>query len=100
MYNTVRVMITTPPPGDYATTLGTGSLANCQQQFYSCVGLPEGPNPVPGRLIETQYIMCQDGRTLDVVTCPGGQIYEPQQKICTMSAEQGTMAQWTLHYMY
>ena len=75
--------------GEYATTLGSGSMPNCMATYYSCIGLPDGANPIPGGAIDTKYLMCQSDRTVDVKTCPNGNSYNPAQKICTQTNQQG-----------
>ena len=57
--------------------------------YYSCVGLPDGANPIPGQNILTQYILCQGDRTLDVKGCPNGKTYDPIKRICTETTAQG-----------
>ena len=57
--------------------------------YYSCVGLPDGANPIPGQTILTQYIMCQGDRTIDVKGCPNGKTYDPVKRICTETTQQG-----------
>ncbi|WAR27974.1 hypothetical protein MAR_013678 [Mya arenaria] len=75
-------------PCEYATLVGSGSVTNCQGTYYSCVGLPDGPNPVPSGLIDTKYVMCQTDRTVDVTDCPAGKVYDHAQKLCTITADQ------------
>ena len=57
--------------------------------YYSCIGLPDGANPIPGQTILTQYIMCQGDRTIDVKGCPNGKTYDPTKRICTETTQQG-----------
>lgn len=75
--------------GDFASTIGSGSMQNCMNTYYNCVGLPDGANAIPGGLIKNKYIMCKTGRTIEVKTCPNFNTYDPALKICTQSAEQG-----------
>jgi len=75
--------------GDYATTIGAGNMQNCMSAYYSCVGLMDGANAIPGGLIKNKYVMCQGGRTIDMVTCPNFNTYDPTLKICAQSVEQG-----------
>lgn len=79
-------------PCEYASTIGGGSMQNCMATFYSCVGLPDGPNVIPGGGINTKYIMCQSDRTVEVKTCPNGNTYDPVAKICSQTAEMGLVA--------
>lgn len=65
------------------------SMEACMSTYYSCVGLPDGANPIPGQQITTQYIMCQGDRTLDVKGCPNGKTYDPVKRICTETTQQG-----------
>ncbi|KAH3812327.1 hypothetical protein DPMN_140756, partial [Dreissena polymorpha] len=79
-------------PCEYATLIGSGSPQNCMGTYFSCVGLPDGANPIPGGLVETRYIMCLNDRTVDVVTCPNGNTFDRLKRICTVSVEQDSVA--------
>ncbi|KAL5005503.1 hypothetical protein ScPMuIL_018959 [Solemya velum] len=54
----------------------------CEQRFPSCMGLPDGNNtfPVAGR--EQLYLVCRDGRTMAVESCPSG-TFDVVQRMCT-----------------
>lgn len=75
--------------GEYANTIGGGTMENCMGTYYSCVGLPDGANPIPGINVNTKYMMCLSDRTIEVKTCPGGNTYDPVLRICTETAEMG-----------
>ena len=64
-------------------------MQNCMATYYTCVGLPDGANPIPGGGIATKYIMCLSDRVMDVKSCPNGNTYDPILRICTQTAEQG-----------
>ncbi|XP_062572686.1 uncharacterized protein LOC134234627, partial [Saccostrea cucullata] len=85
-YNKVTCSIRKEPraPCEYQQNLCTGKGKNCKpckERLPSCIGLPNGFNPVMEFLWEKNYIVCKDNRTLNVKTCSEG-VFDPYNRKC------------------
>ena len=73
--------------GEYLHNLCSGTDPNCApciERLPSCIGLPDGNNPVLNRTWLAEYIYCYKERTLDVRTCPSGSVFDPYRKQCVL----------------
>ncbi|CAG2185606.1 unnamed protein product [Mytilus edulis] len=63
---------------------GNATCQKCPERLPSCIGLPDGDNPIPNHKWTSRYITCYKNRTLlPVHKCPAPMIYHPIKKICT-----------------
>ncbi|VDI58558.1 Hypothetical predicted protein [Mytilus galloprovincialis] len=63
---------------------GNTTCQKCPERLPSCIGLPDGDNPIPNHKWTNRYITCYKNRTLlPVHKCPPPKIYHPIKKICT-----------------
>ena len=70
--------------GEYITNRCNSTDPNCiacTKRLYSCVGLPDGNNPVPGKHWTAEYITCFRNRTMGNKHCQKG-IFDPVKRIC------------------
>ena len=78
---------TIPITGEYDQNLcpnGNSTCQKCPERLPSCIGLPDGDNPIPTHEWTSRYITCYKNRTLlPVHKCPKPKIYHPVKKICT-----------------
>lgn len=80
----IGIFLSSFSSGEYATNqckFGDSSCVPCQDKLPSCKGLPDGINPVPGKLWTDLYIQCLKNRTLVVEHCKVG-IFDPTVKKC------------------
>ncbi|XP_065924132.1 uncharacterized protein [Magallana gigas] len=61
-------------PGDLA-------CVPCAERLPSCVGRENGNNTFPGRDMSDTFVICWEGRTVSVETCPEG-YFDPKQRKC------------------
>ncbi|XP_071175832.1 uncharacterized protein [Mytilus edulis] len=64
------------------------SCTPCSQRIPSCVGLPDGFNPIPGRLWSKDYVQCDRNRTIHVLHCKQG-YFSPGEKACVTAIKSG-----------
>lgn len=70
--------------GEYLQNLCTGKNKNCQpctERLPSCIGLPNGFNPIMESLWKKDYIECKDNRTIAVKSCTNG-VFDPYNREC------------------
>ncbi|PVD18873.1 hypothetical protein C0Q70_21430 [Pomacea canaliculata] len=48
----------------------------------SCLGLPNGYNSYPGFVLTAYHIVCENGRTVDILNCTKGLVFDPQLRTC------------------
>ncbi|KAL4228860.1 hypothetical protein ACF0H5_011900 [Mactra antiquata] len=53
----------------------------CPERLYSCIGQPDGPNPIEGKQWSADYVTCQLNRTMATDTCNSG-LFDPNQRQC------------------
>lgn len=63
---------------------GNSTCQKCPDRLPSCVGLPDGDNPIPNKIWTADYVTCYKNRTiLPLHKCPSPKVYHPVKKICT-----------------
>ncbi|CAG2188205.1 unnamed protein product [Mytilus edulis] len=65
------------------------SCTPCTQRIPSCIGLPDGFNPIPGRLWSKDYVQCDRNRTIHVLHCKQG-YFSPGEKACVTAIKSGS----------
>jgi len=65
------------------STLKTPGCEPCPNRLPSCVGQPDGDQPIPGQEWTDQFIHCYRNRTMAVDKCPAGSVFDPDKHICT-----------------
>lgn len=69
--------------GDYKAYQCTGANCPvCELEHPSCEGLPDGKNAFLGREQTPWYIECLGERTINTLTCPGQNIFDPVERRC------------------
>nr|XP_022322146.1 uncharacterized protein LOC111123822 isoform X3 [Crassostrea virginica] len=58
------------------------SCVPCPSRLPSCIGLPDGQNPVVGFLWKSKYVVCYKNRTMGTGECPEGKYFHPRQRLC------------------
>ncbi|KAH9514773.1 hypothetical protein Btru_023610 [Bulinus truncatus] len=76
-------------PCDYV--VGHCVDAGCIPCVASCLGLRDGSNAYPGRVLTGFYLVCQRERTIDIRTCAEGSIFDPQMRTCLMEISSQTL---------
>ncbi|XP_055868910.1 uncharacterized protein LOC106072196 isoform X2 [Biomphalaria glabrata] len=76
-------------PCDYV--VGHCVDAGCIPCVASCLGLRDGSNAYPGRVLTSFYLVCQRERTIDIRTCAEGSIFDPQMRTCLMEISSQTL---------
>ena len=64
------------------------SCAPCSTRLPSCIGLPDGSNPFPGKMWKSDFIKCDRNRTVDITHCNTG-YFHPRKMICTKEVIPG-----------
>ena len=65
--------------GEYEANLrcpDVGACLPCKERFVSCKNNLNGNHSIIGR--PSEYKVCRDGRTVDVVKCDRGAFYDPE----------------------
>ncbi|XP_059169508.1 uncharacterized protein LOC131951187 [Physella acuta] len=65
--------------------------AGCVPCVASCLGLRDGSNAYPGRVLTVSYLVCQRERTIDIRTCAGGSVFDPQMRTCLSEISSATL---------
>lgn len=60
----------------------------CSQRLYSCKGLPDGDNGIPGHRWSDQYVTCYRNRTITIHKCATG-MFDPINKVCDNKIDKG-----------
>jgi hypothetical protein len=60
----------------------------CTQRLYSCKGLPDGDNGIPGHRWSDQYVTCYRNRTITIHKCTTG-MFDPINKVCDNKIDKG-----------
>ncbi|VDI54945.1 Hypothetical predicted protein, partial [Mytilus galloprovincialis] len=60
---------------------GSMNCLPCSQRLFSCRGLPDGNNAVPGHRWSDQYVTCYRNRTVKVNKCASG-MFDPLTRAC------------------
>jgi hypothetical protein len=69
--------------GDYDSYKCVGSNCPvCELENPSCEGLPDGKNAFLGREQTSWYIECRKERTVNRMTCPGSNNFDPINRRC------------------
>ncbi|CAL1546271.1 unnamed protein product [Lymnaea stagnalis] len=76
-------------PCDYV--VGHCVDAGCIPCVASCLGLRDGSNAYPGRVLTAFYLVCQRERTIDIRTCADGSLFDPQMRTCLMDISPQTL---------
>ncbi|XP_062614311.1 uncharacterized protein LOC134276045 [Saccostrea cucullata] len=76
-------------------SVGDSNCIPCPARLPSCLTLPDGVNPYPGKQHSTNYILCDRNRTLSVETCPFG-YFDTASKRC-IKLESSTVCVVTLY---
>lgn len=63
-------------------TPGDLSCTRCPDRLPSCVGLLDGPHPVPTQLWMTGFIVCYKNRTVNVTDCANNEYFNPRLNSC------------------
>ncbi|WAR05418.1 hypothetical protein MAR_020787 [Mya arenaria] len=72
---------------------GNLTCTPCPSRLPSCVGLPDGNNPLPGSTWAPEYMTCQTGRTFAIHRCPSG-VFDPARKMCQSSVQPVDIPQY------
>ncbi|XP_076435324.1 uncharacterized protein LOC143275235 [Babylonia areolata] len=48
----------------------------------SCLGLPNGYSAYPGHVLTPYHILCRSERTVDILNCSTGLVFDPQLRSC------------------
>lgn len=59
----------------------------CEEKFTSCVGKPNGPNKIPGSDITSDFVICEQNRTITMDTCSGSRVFDPNLRMCVPLSE-------------
>ena len=84
------MLISLPLSGEYKQNLCNGTDSTCKpcnDRFYSCVGLPDGDNAIPGGQWTAEYILCYKNRTMAYKHCQKGN-FDPVLRTCTSTIDQ------------
>ncbi|XP_062568375.1 uncharacterized protein LOC134230562, partial [Saccostrea cucullata] len=76
--------------GDYMQNrclMSDKSCRPCPARLTSCVGLPNGKNPMVGFMWKSKYIICYKNRTLRSEECPVGEYFHPRRGVCLKPVE-------------
>ncbi|XP_052252891.1 uncharacterized protein LOC127859481 isoform X4 [Dreissena polymorpha] len=63
---------------------------SCMERLPSCIGLPDGNNPIPGRYWTREYIHCYKNRTLAKESCQTG-FFNPDTRQCSDDVSKGNI---------
>lgn len=61
--------------------LSDQSCIPCPIRLPSCIGLPDGLNPISGNFWSLKYLRCFLNRTIDILKCPDG-YFNPYLRTC------------------
>ena len=87
-------------PGDYKAYECTGiNCPVCELENPNCVGLPNGKNAFLGREQTPWYIECRGERTINKLTCPGGNNFDPVERRCLGEQGVGKVSVDILYWM-
>lgn len=78
--------------GDYRQNrclMSDKSCVPCPSRLPSCIGLPDGQNPVVGFLWKSKYVVCYKNRTMGTGECPEGKYFHPRQRLCLHPVKPG-----------
>lgn len=60
----------------------------CPERLPSCIGVPDGDFPFPGRLWKQEFVTCYMNRTITLQRCTNG-YFHPQMKKCIVQVPKG-----------
>lgn len=69
---------------------GSMNCLPCSQRLFSCRGLPDGNNAVPGHRWSDQYVTCYRNRTVKVNKCASG-MFDPLTRACDNQIDKGIL---------
>ena len=82
------------PTGEYEQNIcskANASCIPCDRRFPSCRGLQDGNQPIKGGVWAPRYVVCRSNRTINVLNCPPGMVFNPNIFVCVHRKPQSTL---------